>query len=453
MIDALENSGEQDHPFGDYEEEAIVSLAIDHPEFFTSTAQFLKHELFSRTEVQYVMAHIMNYYDKHHVFPTRGMLLDIIKRHLTVDYTGYEDILAIVRRPSDPREIPAIKDSLMTWVRSKAYGLLYDPETIAKYKNNDFDAVEKVFNQARNIQDIGGKTLWFFDSIERLFFVDESEKMTTGFIRLDHHINDGGPKRKEMLIWMAPTGVGKSIMLVNNAIANVLAGRKVLYITLEMSDVNSAIRALGAITGKSIKHRWDAKSDILAIIDKLKGSGDIGDLAFHELPPDEVNVDAIYAIIDNLRRTMSWSPDVVCVDYLELLLSRLADDNKEGYTRQKGVATQVRGLAQKENVLVFSATQTNRSGNTSDIDTHIDVTKIAESYGKSMPMDYLVSINQTEAEYNGQFGADDSLKSSPVHPAPARMYIAKNRNGAKFISIPIEINYMTMSIKESLSHA
>ena len=450
MIEALESHSDTDHPFGNYEEEAIVSLIIDSPEFFVSTAQFLRPELFNRVEVQYVIAHIMKYYDEYRVFPTRGILLDIIKKGLTVDSYGYEDIVSIVKRPSNAREIPAIKDSLMLWVRSKAYGLLYDTETIAKYKNHDFDAVEQVFNQARNIQDIGSKTLWFFDSMEKLFQEDNSEKMTTGFMHLDHHLNDGGPRRKEMLIFMAPTGVGKSIALVNVAIANVLAGRRVLYVTLEMSDISSAIRALGVITNKPIKHRFEAKDEIIAIINKLRGSGEIGDLAFHELQPDSVSVDAVSAIIDNLKRTKAWVPDVVCIDYLELLLSRLPDDNKDGYSRQKGVATQIRGLASKENVLVFSATQTNRSGNTSDIDSHIDVTKIAESYGKSMPMDYLVSINQTEEEYNMQYDPNDNMHGSPKHPAPARMYIAKNRTGAKFISVPVEINYLTMAIKESM---
>ncbi len=75
-----------------------------------------------------------------------------------------------------------------------------------------------------------------------------------------------------------------------------------------------------------------------------------------------------------------------------------------------------------------------------------DVTKIAESYGKSMPMDYLVSLNQSQEQYNQQY----NNQQISVHPAPAIMYIAKNRNGPKFQSVPIEINYNTMSIKETL---
>ena len=116
-MEALQANEEVDEcPFGAYEEEAIVSLIIDHPEFFSSVVRFLHYQLFSRHEVQYVIAHILTYRESYGVFPTRGMLLDIIKRDLTVDSVGYEDILAIVSRPSDPREIPALKERILEFL-------------------------------------------------------------------------------------------------------------------------------------------------------------------------------------------------------------------------------------------------------------------------------------------------------------------------------------------------
>ena len=62
--------------------------------------------------------------------------------------------------------------------------------------------------------------------------------------------------------------------------------------------------------------------------------------------------------------------------------------------------------------------------------------KVAESYGKMMPMDYVVSINQTLEEYT------DGI---------IRLYIAKNRNGPKFKTITARINYNTMSVEEDES--
>lgn len=214
-MEALDNlvPDEQEHPFGDHEEEAIVSLIIDHPELFTSLARFLKHQLFKKTEVQYVIAQILTFHETYNVFPTRGMLLDIIKKDLTVEAAGYEDILKIADRQSDPREIPYLKGRILDWARKKSYGLIYDPEVMARFADGDFEYLEQVFNQARNIQDVGAGTLWFFDEAEKLFVRDVKEKFTTGFKQLDAYMHNDddirGPCRKEELVWMAPTGVGK----------------------------------------------------------------------------------------------------------------------------------------------------------------------------------------------------------------------------------------------------
>lgn len=440
-MEQMEQDDDSDHPFGEYEEEAIASLIIDHPDFFSSIARFLKYELFNRVEVQYVVATLLDYYNRYGVFPTRGMLLDKIKKNLTVDDLYHQDIISIAERESDPREVPALKESIMEWARAKAYGLLYDPDTIAKYKKGDYEALEAVIEEARNIRDVGTNTFWFFDEIDKLFVQDNIEHFTTGFTQLDRLIHEGGPTRKEMLVWMAPTGIGKSLMLINNAVANILRGRNVLYATLEMSDILSALRALGSITGKPINQRFDMRDEIMCIVNRIK-SENIGDLAFQEFQPDETSVDDIYALVDKLRKTRGWMPDIVCVDYLELMISRRSSDQKEEYVRQKSVANQVRGFAKSENVFVFTATQTNRGGNNSD--SVIDVTKIAESYGKSMPIDYLISINQSTDEYEAQF--DDHERS--VHNAGARMYVVKNRNGMRGRTIPITINYNTMRIRE-----
>ena len=239
-MEALETTqSEQVTPFGTHEEEAIASLIVDHPEFFSSIVKFLKFELFKRLEVQYVIAQILDYYHEFDVFPTRGMLVDAIKKKLTVDSFKYEEIVAIAQRKSDPREIPAIKGRLMEWAKSRAYGLLYDPDTIARYNNGDFAAVEEVFEQARNVKDIGTNTLWFFDELEKLFDEEQIERFTTGFKQLDAYMHPtasgGGPSRKESLIWMAPTGVGKCHTLESKIIEKKLS--QIVEIELENGQI------------------------------------------------------------------------------------------------------------------------------------------------------------------------------------------------------------------------
>lgn len=210
-LEALTGQDTQTHPFGPYQEEAIISLALDHPEFFSAAARFLKPDMFGRLEARWVMAEILNTFEKHNVIPTREMLRDQIKtgsNPITED-DPHEEVFRLVDRKSDPREIPIVKDTILKWSRDRAYGLLYSDEAVEAYHRQDYAYIETLLNEANRIADVGDNGFWFFENAELLFQKDIIQHMTTGFPRLDRLLNNGGPSRKEVLCWLAGTNVGK----------------------------------------------------------------------------------------------------------------------------------------------------------------------------------------------------------------------------------------------------
>jgi len=429
---------EQEHPFGPNEERAIISLALENPDFFSSICHQIEPDYFQLPEARAIYQEIHDQFDQHDVIPTKGLVRDAILRKFTVD-DDYEDIVALLDRAADPRESPTIKARLIEWARNRAFGMLYTEEAFERYEIGDYDSLEEIFDSAKRLTDATARGSWFFREIPTLFQEDLEEKLTCGFKPLDRFLNDGGPTRGEVVCFMAPTGVGKSIALVNSGIANYRMGFKVLHITLELSEQKTKRRYMGALTGEQIIRRQQKKSEIERKLTAQKNTyGD--DLLIYEYPPDEITVDTIYALIKRLRRVERWNPDVVILDYLELMNSRKAEYNKEEYKRQKKVTTEVRGLAAQENVLVITATQTNRNpakqgGGEDTSGGIIGLNRIAESYGKAMPIDYMISINQSPEEYNA---------------GRVRLYIAKNRNGAYQETVRAKVDYATMTMKAEL---
>jgi len=427
-----------ENTFGKYQEEAIVSIALDIPEFFSSVGRFITPSMFSRVETQYVMAHILNEVEKNGTVPTRKLLRDHIEETITED-EPFEEVLRIVDRKSNPREVPMIKDTLIKWAKSKAYGMIYSDEVQDAYYRGDYSHLEAIIDEAHKIADVGDNGFWFFEEAESLFREDAVEHRTTGFPKLDKLLNNGGPSPGEVVCWMAATNVGKSILLVNNAISSLKgmngdgdAGQDVLLVTFELDKIKTGMRCLGSLVGVDINNIKDHEDYARRVL-KQTGASYKKKLCIYELPPDECSVDHIYAVVDNLKRSKGWKPDVIILDYLELMVSRVKDYNREEYTRQKHVATEVRGLAKNEGVIVFTATQTNRSGQgTAEL---IDLNKSAESYGKNMPLDYVVSLNQTDQERQAE-------------PPRLRFFVAKNRNGPKHETISCEIDYSKMQVRE-----
>lgn len=231
-----------------------------------------------------------------------------------------------------------------------------------------------------------------------------------------------------------------SVLLVNNAISSLRGhtgdgntGQDVLFITFEMDVFKTALRAIGTATNVPIDHIHEHQEMIRRILGSMKHTYN-KKLLIHEMAPDECSVAHIYALLDSLKRREGWKPDVIILDYMDLMISRNSAYNKDDYTQQKHVANEIRGLAKNENVLIFTATQTNRSG--AGGEGNIDVTKASESFAKQFSLDYVVSLNQSHEERQAR-------------PPRLRMFVAKNRNGPKHVTIDCEIHYETMTVREA----
>ena len=428
-----------DSEFGKYIEQALIPLALDHPDLFLSVGRFLSPDLFSSMSTRYIISSILNYIEEYEIVPTRGLLRDTVINHFTED-DDYEEILEIIDAKSNPRDVPIIKEKMVAWAKKQAFGLLYEAEGIAAYEAGDFETIERLVQEANRITDLQVQGLWLLDSLDVVFNPMANEHRTTGFARLDKYLNDGGPSPKEVLCWLAGTNVGKSIVLCNNAITSWQGagpggrvGQDVLLVTFELDYIKTGMRCLGVL-GENIPidTMIDHKDTMAAKVNKLKTTYD-GRIFISELPPEECSVDHLYHLLDNLRRSHGWHPDVVILDYLDLMVSRNKNHNNDDYSRQKHVANEVRGFAKNENVLLFTATQTNRNAGTNGQD--ISLKDAAESYAKQFSMDYVVAIAQ-------------SVQERESSPPRLRFNIAKNRNGPKQKVITCEINYTTMKVKE-----
>lgn len=432
-------------PFTEFEEGELVGLALDLPEYFQSIADLLDYKLFTRIEVKYVMSLLLDYHAKHNMIPTRLMLHNQAMKDLVVDDVHWETIRDLVDTPINPRNIPIIKETLHGWARKRSFGQLFEDEAMLAYARGDYDKLEEIVNKANRMVETSARGFWLYEQSEELFQPDRSPHITTGFPQLDRVLNNGGPSPGEVICWLAATGVGKSIMLCNNAIHQSVIGNNVLLVTFELDAVKTAMRCLGALTHVNLKEFVPLKEmdkamrDLIASrqakirdrVRSVRGNG-AGQVYIVELPPDECSVNHIYSEIHQLKRSKGWVPQAVVIDYLELMVGRRSSDNENDYTRQKQVANQVRGLARNEKALVFTATQGNRSAN--DTSQNIDLQKIAESYGKSMSLDYVISLNQTPEEYVNR---------------RIRLWVAKNRNGQKQVSVDCSINYDNMHVAEA----
>ena len=143
----------------------------------------------------------------------------------------------------------------------------------------------------------------------------------------------------------------------------------------------------------------------------------------------EKTVNDIKALLVQLKNYEDFIPDIILVDYLELL--RPTNEIQHEYLAQQRISEDLRGMAMQQNLLVWTATQTNRMGTSVKIITD---NELGDSYGKIRTCDFCVSLNQTMEQFdNGSM----------------RAYVIKSRNGRPRFIVPMEVNYSTLRMGES----
>ena len=175
-----------------------------------------------------------------------------------------------------------------------------------------------------------------------------------------------------------------------------------------------------------LKHKRDVLKERLETISSHVGQ--LGALKIKEFPTKRAYFNTIRAYLAQLKNYEDFTPDVIIVDYLELLTT---DPKLAEYQAQERLAQELRGLASESNCLMWAATQTNREGKKV---TLITDTELADSYGKTRVCDLVFSLNQTEEEF-------DSGK--------ARVYVIKSRNGQARFVFPTTMDYNRLVIKEN----
>lgn len=171
------------------------------------------------------------------------------------------------------------------------------------------------------------------------------------------------------------TGVGKSLFMCSCAADNLMAGKNVLYITMELAEERVAERIDANLLDVPVKElgKMD-KSLYFKKIDRIK-SKTMGKLIVKEYPTSSAGSSNFRYLLNELKLKKNFHPDIVYIDYLNICSSSRMkySANMNSYTYVKAIAEELRGLAVEFNVPIVSATQTTRSGFCLALDTKVVV--------------------------------------------------------------------------------
>jgi len=389
-------------------EKTILRNLTQNEDYSRKVIPFLKDEYFKNQSDKFIFLLIKDHITKYNSLPTGEVLQIMLDEKSDVSELLYKESIELIQDISIVKEgidIKWLTDLTENFCKDRAiYNAILESIQIidGKSKTKTKNALPQILSDALSVsfdEHIGHD--YQGDAETRFDFYHKVETRIPFDLEFFNRITNGGTPNKTLNIILAGTGVGKSLFMCHHAAACYAANKNVLYITCEMAEERIAERIdanLMDITLDDLKILPKASYDkkITRVTENIQSR-----LIIKEYPTATATVQHFRILLEELKLKKNFTPDIIFIDYLNICASSRfkAGANVNSYTLIKAIAEEIRGLAVEYNVPVFSATQTNRTGFSSN---DVGLEDTSESFGLPATADFMFALISTEElEENG----------------------------------------------------
>ena len=411
--------------FGKGFQESLAKIILEDSKFATQIGEVLDINFFELKYLQEFVRKIYTYKKKYKKHPATSTYESILKSE---DSSSQSEIIRkqvrefyvrIKTGNYDAVDEEFVRDKSLDFCRKQTLQAAM-LKSVKLMQDSSFDEVSKIINEALKLginNDVGYD---FLEDFERRFELKSRNPVTTGWGEIDRIVG-GGLGKGELGVVIAPTGVGKSMVLAHLGAEALKIGKNVVHYTLELQDVIIGNRYDSCLTGIPINDLFFNKEEIFEEVKKLPGK-----LLIKEYPTKSATTQTLKNHLEKLKNR-DFSPDMIIVDYGDIL--KPIFHSKEKRENLETIYEELRAIAQEFECPVWTASQTNRSGINAEV---ITMESISEAFSKCFVADFIFSVSRT--------GSDKSNNTG-------RIYIAKNRNGIDGVVFPIFMDPGNVEIK------
>ncbi len=352
----------------------------------------------------YIIKFILDFYKTYSTIPTMDSIkIKIQEQSDEIFKTAITNTFVNIINSFQENNLQFIKDSVINFCRyQELKSALIQAIDLLKQKK-DYDKIYDIINSTKfkGIDaDLGKEYVSsFFDrhKPERSTWIQTPWPVINSIL-------SGGAKSGGLHIILAPPGVGKSWFLVNIAANALKLNKKVLFVTLQMTENQIAERMDIKLTEKP--RQWFYITQNLAkaqiMLQPYKDN-----LIIKKFIAKQTKVGQIETFIEQLKLFNNFMPELLIVDYGDILKR---ESNNNMYDAYGDIFVGLKSIAQKYDIPVWTATQGNRSSINSEL---LLGDSTAHSIEKLQIADFVVSMSRTQ---------QDKLTNT------ARFVIVKNRN-------------------------
>lgn len=423
-------------------EQVIFSNLIFREDYGRKVVPFLKNEYFHDPSDKIIFDVINNYIHKYNKFPSIEALnidLDSVTGINETIHTTCKETISQLNVDTNTDLNWLLENTEKFCQEKSVYNAIMQSIQILDNKDpkQGKGSIPQILSDALAVSFDSNIGHNFLDDAEtRYDFYHKKEARIAFNIDLLNSITKGGIPRKTLNIILGGTGAGKTLVMCNFAAGNLLDGKNVLYVTMEMAEERIAERIDANLMDTTLDDLESMPRE--SYLKKLKRVKEktSGKLIIKEYPTSTAGSGNFRHLLNELKLKKNFIPDIIYIDYLNICASSRVKYTAtvNSYTYVKAIAEELRGLAVEFNVPIVSATQTTRGGyNNSDVDL-TDTSECIFIDEKVTLVDGTLK-RMGDVQVGDQIIANDGYKTVQFihHPKVKKCYRIKTVSGKEII--------------------
>lgn len=399
----------------------VIGALLTQRQFLLNIFESLEGEYFTNTSHQWIVEFIIKYFSEYHTIPTLETLsIEVKKIDNEVIRIALTETLREAYKAADAKDLEYVETEFTSFCSNQQMkkALMTSVDLL---NVGDFDGIRRLINNAMKAGEDKNIGHEYDKDVETRYREDDRHAIPFPW-PVFNDLTQGGVGGGDLVLMFGNPGGGKSWAVIAMGAFAAALGYNVIHYTLELGEGYVGKRYDAVFSGIGVDKLNENRHQVENIINKVKGK-----IIIKEYPPKRASLETIEAHLQQLENQNEFKPDIIIIDYLDLLKGK---GRKERKDEIDDVYTEAKGLAKSLNIPIISPSQANRTGAGKNI---IEGDNAAGSYDKIMIGDIIISVARNKkSKVNGtgmwhfmknRYGADGLTFKSTIDTSNGKIII------------------------------
>ena len=391
----------------------VLGALLTQRDFLLNIADSLDSEYFESQAHKWIIEYIIKYFNQYHTYPTiETLAIEIKKIDNEVLRISLTDSIREAYKMSDVSDLEWVEKEFSDFCKNQQMKKAI-MTSVDLLNLGDYDGIRGLINDAMKAGEEKNIGHIYETDVESRYRKDDRNVIPFPW-KTFNELTQGGYGKGDLVLLFGNPGGGKSWGVIAMGAYAAALGFNVVHYTLELSEGYVGKRYDAVFSGVDVDKLDNHRNDVNEAIAKIKGK-----IVIKEYAPKRASLDTIEAHLQQLEHQNEFKPDMIIIDYLDLLRTK---GRKERKDEIDDVYTDAKGMAKELGIPVISPSQANRTGADKDI---LQAENAAGSYDKIMIGDIIISLAR---------GRKDKVNGT------GNWHFIKNRYGADGLTFGSHIN-------------